>query len=155
MEQQHNPDQSWMHLHFLSEYMRLMMKQCLENDVPFVKAYVLLEMANLQLTHVHPTIADLVEVTGLPKSTVSRCVGGLMDAGYLSERIDPDNRRHRIFDFCTQEAHQAAIGIGLQQIEKFLGPNGERVIRRLFNEKLLSDPELRRSLDTRTLSQIC
>ncbi len=144
-----------MHLHFLSEHMRHMMKQCIEKEVPFVKAYVLLEMANLQLTHVHPTIADLVDVTGLPKSTVSRCVGGLMDRGYLSERIDPTNRRHRIFDFSTQEAHQTAIDVGLKQIEKFLGPEGEPTIRRLFNEQLQSNPELRESLDTRALNQIC
>jgi len=43
----------------------------------------------------HPTIGELAEITRLPKSTVSRYVSTEMNAGYLEEIIDPDDRRRR------------------------------------------------------------
>ena len=42
-----------------------------------------------------PTTADLVEITGLPKSSVSRYVSRQMKAGYLTEVVDPQDRRRR------------------------------------------------------------
>ena len=42
-----------------------------------------------------PTIADLIEITGLPKTSVSRYVSAQMKAGYLKEVINPEDRRRR------------------------------------------------------------
>ena len=43
----------------------------------------------------HPTIGELAEITRLPKSTVSRYVSTEMNAGFLEEIIDPEDRRRR------------------------------------------------------------
>jgi len=43
----------------------------------------------------HPTIGELAAITRLPKSTVSRYVSTEMNAGYLEEVIDPEDRRRR------------------------------------------------------------
>jgi len=42
-----------------------------------------------------PTIADLIEITGLPKTNVSRYVSAQMKRGFLTEVIDPQDRRRR------------------------------------------------------------
>jgi len=42
-----------------------------------------------------PTIADLIEITGLPKTNVSRYVSAQMKKGFLKEVIDPKDRRRR------------------------------------------------------------
>jgi DNA-binding MarR family transcriptional regulator len=42
-----------------------------------------------------PAVSDLVEITGLPKSSVSRYVSRQIKAGFLKEIIDPQDRRRR------------------------------------------------------------
>ncbi len=44
----------------------------------------------------HPTVTELAEITGLPKSTISRYVSFEMSAGFLEEYIDPSDRRRRM-----------------------------------------------------------
>jgi hypothetical protein len=44
----------------------------------------------------HPTVTELAEITGLPKSTISRYVSFEMSAGFLEEYIDPADRRGQI-----------------------------------------------------------
>ncbi|MDP6674226.1 MAG: MarR family transcriptional regulator [Gammaproteobacteria bacterium] len=42
-----------------------------------------------------PTVTDLCEATGLPKSSISRYVSTQMKAGMVAEVIDPQDRRRR------------------------------------------------------------
>ena len=42
-----------------------------------------------------PTIADLIEIIGLPKTSVSRYVSEQIKNGFLKEVIDPQDRRRR------------------------------------------------------------
>ena len=42
-----------------------------------------------------PTVTDLCEATGLPKSSISRYVSAQMSRGMVSEVIDPQDRRRR------------------------------------------------------------
>ncbi len=42
-----------------------------------------------------PTVSELADIVGLPKSSVSRYVSAEMSAGYLEEFIDPADRRRR------------------------------------------------------------
>jgi DNA-binding MarR family transcriptional regulator len=42
-----------------------------------------------------PTVTDLCEATGLPKSSISRYISAQMKAGMVSEVIDPQDRRRR------------------------------------------------------------
>jgi DNA-binding MarR family transcriptional regulator len=42
-----------------------------------------------------PTIADLIEIIGLPKTSVSRYVSVQIKNGFLKEDIDPQDRRRR------------------------------------------------------------
>ena len=44
----------------------------------------------------YPTVTELSDLTGLPKSTVSRYVSTEMSLGYLEEIIDPRDRRRRL-----------------------------------------------------------
>jgi|GEM_PF-1762621 len=42
-----------------------------------------------------PTVTDLCEATGLPKSSISRYISAQMKANMVSEVIDPQDRRRR------------------------------------------------------------
>ena len=42
-----------------------------------------------------PTVTDLCEATGLPKSSISRYISAQMTAGMVTEVIDPQDRRRR------------------------------------------------------------
>jgi len=42
-----------------------------------------------------PTVTDLCEATGLPKSSISRYISAQMTAGLVAEVIDPADRRRR------------------------------------------------------------
>ena len=44
----------------------------------------------------YPTVTELAEITGQPKSTVSRYVSTEMGLGYVEEIIDPHDRRRRL-----------------------------------------------------------
>jgi DNA-binding MarR family transcriptional regulator len=39
------------------------------------------------------TAQDIVEITGRPKNSVSRAVTAMVERGFISRRIDPDNAR--------------------------------------------------------------
>ena len=52
-------------------------------------------IALLRQADYKPTSADLVEITGLPKSSVSRYVSRQMRKGYVTEVVDPEDRRRR------------------------------------------------------------
>jgi len=43
----------------------------------------------------HPTVGELADITGMPKSSVSRYVSMDMNGGFLEEVIDPEDRRRR------------------------------------------------------------
>jgi DNA-binding MarR family transcriptional regulator len=55
-----------------------------------VLTVVLLDRAGYQ-----PTISELADITGLPKSTVSRYVSIDIKTGFMEEVINPDDRRQR------------------------------------------------------------
>lgn len=42
-----------------------------------------------------PTVSDLIRLTGIPKSSVSRYVSREMELGFLEEYVDPADRRQR------------------------------------------------------------
>ncbi|MDP6673262.1 MAG: MarR family winged helix-turn-helix transcriptional regulator [Gammaproteobacteria bacterium] len=44
----------------------------------------------------HPTVSELVDITRLPKSAVSRYVALDIESGFLTEVIDPNDRRRRL-----------------------------------------------------------
>jgi len=44
----------------------------------------------------HVTMSELAEITGLPKSNVSRYVSNQLRSGHLTEQIDPRDRRRRV-----------------------------------------------------------
>lgn len=43
-----------------------------------------------------PTVTDLCEATGLPKSSISRYISAHMEQGLVEESIDPRDRRRRM-----------------------------------------------------------
>ena len=43
----------------------------------------------------HPTVTEVAEITGMPKSSISRYVSDQMAKGFLEEYIDPQDRRRR------------------------------------------------------------
>jgi DNA-binding MarR family transcriptional regulator len=46
----------------------------------------------------NPTISELTEITGLPKSSLSRYVSRQIKSGFLTEVLDPqDRRRHCLY----------------------------------------------------------
>ena len=58
----------------------------------------LLTVMTIALLHkvgYNPTISDLVEMTQLKKTTVSRYVSRQMKEGFLTEVVDPKDRRRR------------------------------------------------------------
>lgn len=60
-------------------------------EVLLVMTIVLLDQADQ-----HVTMSELAEITGLPKSNVSRYVSDQLRAGHLTEQIDPRDRRRRV-----------------------------------------------------------
>ena len=62
---------------------------------PTGQLYVVLTIMMLNRVDFHPTVGELAEIVRLPKSTVSRYVSAEMNAGFLEEVIDPDDRRRR------------------------------------------------------------
>ncbi len=157
MSKTFDPDKSWIHLHFMSQFMRLTLRNFLDAGISLSKAYILFEINMMQRSHLKPTISELVECTGLPKSTVSRTVGELLSAGYVFEQIDPIDRRQRVFSLVDQTSNhplEQAVTIALEQIEEFLGPNAENELRLMFNRNMKNRPDLAERIDTRPLNQI-
>jgi DNA-binding MarR family transcriptional regulator len=62
---------------------------------PTGQMLVVLTIMLLDKAGVHPTVSDLADITGLPKSSVSRYVSSEINTGFLEEAIDPQDRRRR------------------------------------------------------------
>lgn len=58
---------------------------------------MLVELTTLVLNELGrpPTVTDLCEATGLPKSSISRYISAQMAQGMVAEVIDPNDRRRR------------------------------------------------------------
>jgi DNA-binding MarR family transcriptional regulator len=63
---------------------------------PTAELLTVMTIALLHRADYDPTTADLVEMTGLPKASVSRYVSRQMRKGYLTEVVDPQDRRRRL-----------------------------------------------------------
>lgn len=82
----------------------------------------------------HPTVTELAEITGLPKSTVSRYVSFEMSAGFLEEYIDPNDRRRRMLRPTTKatderEWHRGQIRQVYREITSWHPGKGEMPVR--------------------------
>jgi DNA-binding MarR family transcriptional regulator len=93
-------------------------------DLLVVLSIILLERAG-----VAPTVSDLAEVTGLPKSSVSRYVSTEINTGFLEEAIDPQDRRRRYLKataHARKEAkwHAAQLGDAAKQAQKAISGLG-------------------------------
>jgi DNA-binding MarR family transcriptional regulator len=62
---------------------------------PMGELLVALTIVFLNESGVPPTMTDLCEATGLPKSSVSRYVTAQINEGFITEEIDPNDRRRR------------------------------------------------------------
>lgn len=65
-----------------------------------------------------PTVTELCEATGLPKSSISRYISAQMDQGVLFETIDPQDRRRRMLD--QTDAGKAERRWQIRQMRKIL-----------------------------------
>lgn len=63
---------------------------------PMGQALAVLTMVFFNERDMPPTMSQLCEATGLPKSSVSRYVSTQIKAGLLEEVIDPTDRRRRL-----------------------------------------------------------
>ena len=70
---------------------------------PTAELLTMLTISVLNNVGYGPTITDLVELTGLEQSSVSRYVARGLEAGLLAENIDPEDRRLR-------HLHTTAVG---------------------------------------------
>ena len=62
---------------------------------PTGELLTVMTIALLHQADYDPTTSDLVEITGLPKTSVARYVSRQMRKGYLTEVVDPRDRRLR------------------------------------------------------------
>jgi len=94
----------------------LHMNVTLFGSYPTGELLVVLTITLLADAGYHPTVTELADLTGLPKSTVSRYVSTEMNLGYIEEVIDPNDRRRRLLhatesarshrDYYRQEIHK-------------------------------------------------
>lgn len=75
-------------------------------SLPTGAVLVILTIVVLHQAGYHPTVTDLAEITGLPKSSISRYVSEQMAAGFLEEYIDPGDRRRRRLRPTHQAVHE-------------------------------------------------
>ena len=61
-------------------------------------AEVLMVLTIMVLDHSgkNPSISELADLTGLPKSSISRYVSHQLKIGHLQEKVDPQDRRRRV-----------------------------------------------------------
>jgi len=62
---------------------------------PTGELLTVMTIALLDKVGYNPTISDLVEITGLTKSNVSRYVSNQFKGDFLTEVVDPEDRRQR------------------------------------------------------------
>lgn len=82
----------------------------------------------------HPTVTELAEITGLPKSTISRYVSFEMSAGFLEEYIDRSDRRRRMLRPTTKaeterEWHRGQIREAYRDITGWHPGKGQMPVR--------------------------
>lgn len=65
-----------------------------------------------------PTVTELCEATGLPKSSISRYISAAMEQGTVVETIDPQDRRRRMLG--QTEAGKTERRWQVRQIRKIL-----------------------------------
>ena len=65
-----------------------------------------------------PTVTDLCEATGLPKSSISRYISAQMEQGVVMETIDPEDRRRR--KLVQTEAGRTERKWQIKQIRKIM-----------------------------------
>lgn len=76
----------WRMLHlFMSRY----------GSVPLGQLLVGLTTITMNELGRSPTVGELCEITGLPKSSISRYIAAQMEMGVVTEEIDPQDRRRR------------------------------------------------------------
>jgi DNA-binding MarR family transcriptional regulator len=107
-------------------------------SAPVGEVLVVLTIMLLDDQGYHPTVTDLADVTGLPKSSVSRYVSAEMSAGFLEEYIDPEDRRRRRLRPTAkgqkERRWQRAEVLAMYQLADKTG----RQIRALSGEELLA-----------------
>lgn len=92
---------------------------------------------------VHLSVTDLVRLTGLPKSNISRYISAQVNKGMLTENIDPSDRRMRILVPTEKGQNQRSE-------HRKVAQDIERLVSRLKAEKpdkativeMLATPEL-------------
>ncbi len=62
---------------------------------PTGELLVVLTIMILDKVGYRPTISELVELTGLQKSSVSRYVSRAIESGFMTEVVNPEDRRQR------------------------------------------------------------
>jgi DNA-binding MarR family transcriptional regulator len=62
---------------------------------PTGELLTVMTIALLDKAGYHPTISDLVKITGLQQTSVSRYVSRQIRTGYMTEVVDPEDRRRR------------------------------------------------------------
>jgi DNA-binding MarR family transcriptional regulator len=65
-----------------------------------------------------PTVTELCEATGLPKSSISRYISAQMEKGLIDESIDPQDRRRRMLRIT--EKGKADRRSQIQQLRKIM-----------------------------------
>ena len=85
-------------------------------SVPAGQALVAYTLAVAHELGVELSINDLIVISGLPRSTVSRYVAGMIDDGAVEEAIDPADRRRRLL---------RATERGTQEFRRFFKWYGE------------------------------
>ena len=85
-------------------------------SVPAGQALVAYTLAVAHELGVQLSINDLITVSDLPRSTVSRYVASMIDAGNVEEAIDPADRRRRLLRATSQ---------GVQESRRFFKWYGE------------------------------
>jgi DNA-binding MarR family transcriptional regulator len=67
-------------------------------SVPTGQHLIAFTLNILHETGYSPTLSELCKVTGLPKASVSRYVSWQIANGYLTETVDPNDRRQRFLE---------------------------------------------------------
>ena len=65
------------------------------NSRPVGELLTVMTIAVLAKADYAPTVSELADLTGLPKSNISRYVARQIDSGFIEEIIDPEDRRRR------------------------------------------------------------
>jgi DNA-binding MarR family transcriptional regulator len=87
----------------------------------------------------YPTVTEIAEITGLPKSSVSRYVSGELYLGFIEEIIDSsDRRRRRLRPTAAAEKEKAYHATQLAEIkgvvEMVIGGDSEITIEQIVEK---------------------